>query len=185
MHIPTPKYYVFYNGKDEQPEERELKLSDAYEGEGDVEVIAHMLNINIGHNDSLLNACEPLRGYSELVSRIRASKDRGASDREAVDKAVDSCISDGILSDILKKERDKVASLLLRGLTEEEKKEVERINREYHIELATKEGLEKGIEQGRFGAVDRLVEEGILDEARACEILGVSLDDYKKYKTMN
>ena len=102
-----------------------------------------------------------------------------------------------------------MASILLRGLTEEEKKEVERINREYHIELATKEGLEKGmaeglekgmaeglekgmaqgivqgIEQGRFGSVDRLVEEGILDEARACEILGVSLDDYKKYKTMN
>ena len=94
-----------------------------------------------------------------------------------------------------------MASILLRGLTEEEKKEVERINREYHIELATKEGLEKGmaeglekgmaqgieqgIEQGRFGSVDRLVEEGILDEARACEILGVSLDDYKKYKTIN
>ena len=206
VRVPTPKYYVLYNGKEEQPEELELRLSDAYDGAGDVEVIAHMLNINIGHNGSLLDACEPLRGYSELVSRIRANKDKGMSDREAVDMAVDSCISGGILVDVLKKERDKVASILLRGLTEEEKKEVERLNHEYHIELATKEGLEKGmaeglekgmaegiekgmaeglergIEKGKFEAAYRLEASGLANEAKACEILGVSLDEYKKYK---
>ena len=161
VRIPTPRYYVLYNGREDQPEEQELRLSDAYDGEGDVEVIVHMLNINIGHNDSLLNACEPLHGYSELVSRIRANKAKGMTDREAVDKAVDSCISDGILVDVLKKERDKVASILLRGLTEEEKKEVERINREYHIELATKEGLEKGMAEGLEKGMAEGLEKGM------------------------
>ena len=65
IHIPTPRYYVLYNGGREQPESTELRLSDSYDGKGDVEVTAHMLNINIGHNKSLLDACEPLWGYSE------------------------------------------------------------------------------------------------------------------------
>ena len=43
-------------------------------------------------------------------------------------------------------------------------------------------GLKEGREEAKYDAVDRLAAEGVLDEARACEILEVSLDDYKKYK---
>ena len=36
--VPRPVCICFYNGTREQPERTELRLSDAYEGEGDVEV---------------------------------------------------------------------------------------------------------------------------------------------------
>ena len=45
-----------------------------------------------------------------------------------------------------------------------------------------REGREEGREEAKYEDVDKLVAEGGLDEARACEILEVSLDDYKKYK---
>ena len=90
-----------------------------------------------------------------------------------MDNAVDSCIADGILVDVLKKERDKVTNILYRGLTEEEKKELEILNREYYIEMAT--------ERTKLDAVDRLVAEGTFDVSKACEILEVSLDAYNEY----
>ena len=50
--VPRPKCVCFYNGTQEQPEKQVLKLSDAYEGEGDIEVKVTMLNINYGKNKS-------------------------------------------------------------------------------------------------------------------------------------
>ena len=174
VEIPAPRYYVFYNGK-EQLEDTDLRLSDLYSGEGDIEVVAHMININIGHNETLLDACEPLKGYSELVGRIRSNKAYGLSDEEAVSNAVDACMKEGILVDILGKEKAKVENIILRGLTEEEKKEVERINLEY----ATEQGLEQGI----MTSVDKLIANTDMNLQKACEVLGVSVADYEKYKS--
>ena len=111
-----------YNGSRNQPEELELRLSKAHNGEGDIEVIAHMLNINKGHNRQLLEACKPLGDYSELVYRVRCNKSEGQSDTDAVESAVDSCIKDGILADVLRKERAKVKNILIAGLTEKQQK---------------------------------------------------------------
>lgn len=53
--IPEPRFVVFYNGTEEQPERREFRLSDAYETSSecvDLELKVLMLNINWGttHN---------------------------------------------------------------------------------------------------------------------------------------
>ena len=53
--IPRPVCICFYNGKKEQPERKVLKLSDAYDGDGDIEVKVVMLNINYGKNKSLMD----------------------------------------------------------------------------------------------------------------------------------
>ncbi len=34
--LPTPKFVIFYNGTDKQPEQQVLRLSDAYEKKTDV-----------------------------------------------------------------------------------------------------------------------------------------------------
>ena len=48
--MPTPRYVVLYNGKEEQPDQKELKLTDSFESakESHIEVKALMLNINYG-----------------------------------------------------------------------------------------------------------------------------------------
>lgn len=51
-----------------------MRLSDAYvvkEEDVSLEVKVLMLNVNKGHNESLLNACKTLREYAEYVERVR------------------------------------------------------------------------------------------------------------------
>ncbi len=76
--LPKPKCICFYNGTDDQPEERVLKLSDAYDSDdGDIEVRVRMLNINYGRNRALMEACNPImeygnmRGLSRLLGQTR------------------------------------------------------------------------------------------------------------------
>ncbi len=54
---PTPKCVCFYNGTADKEVKKVLKLSDAFDGESDVEVKVLMININYGHNIDLLKAC--------------------------------------------------------------------------------------------------------------------------------
>lgn len=63
--IPTPKFVVFYNGVDKQPERQILKLSDAYsisEEEPALELKVLMLNINPGYNEGLKRNCKRFCG---------------------------------------------------------------------------------------------------------------------------
>ena len=62
LQLPVPLLVVFYNGKKEQPDEMILKLSDSFpEGsDADIEVKVRMLNVNVGRNRLLLEACKPL-----------------------------------------------------------------------------------------------------------------------------
>lgn len=68
--LPTPQYVVFYNGTKEQPEKTVLKLSDAFEKIGHngiepaIEVQAIMLNINLGHNQLIMEKCKKLKEYA-------------------------------------------------------------------------------------------------------------------------
>lgn len=111
--IPAPKYYVFYNGVYEQPENMDLRLSDAYDGEGDIEITAHMINVNKGNNEELMHHCKPLSDLAEFISRTRELMAQDHTKEESVEIAIESCIEDGILEDILRRERAKVANALL------------------------------------------------------------------------
>ncbi|MBR6380141.1 MAG: hypothetical protein IKS07_00505 [Lachnospiraceae bacterium] len=111
--IPTPAYYVFYNGASEQPERMDLKLSEAFLTPSDgYEWTAHFLNINKGHNEALLQACPALMGYSEAIGRSREYLSRGMSCEQAVDKALEDCIQEGYLSDYFSKIRGEARQML-------------------------------------------------------------------------
>ena len=114
MKIPAPDYYVFYNGQDKAPDRQELKLSDAFltPNEG-YEWTAHMLNINAGHSQELLNSCPVLKGYVTLVQYIRRYRKQGKSPAEAIDLAIDQCIEENMLKEYLLKKKSEVKLMLL------------------------------------------------------------------------
>ena len=63
--LPEPRCVCFYNGTEDQPEEKILKLSDAFGAKNsDIEVRVKMLNINYGRNKILMDACKPLYEYA-------------------------------------------------------------------------------------------------------------------------
>jgi hypothetical protein len=124
--IPTPRFLMFYNGTDEQPDCQVLKLSDAYAQkveEPELELKVMMLNINIGHNAALLEKCKTLKDYSIYVERVRQYA-KEMPKEEAVDKAVDTCIKDGILADFLTKYKAEARSMSIFEYDEEREMEL-------------------------------------------------------------
>ena len=55
-------------------------------------------NLNHKDNDGLLKRCKPLSDYIILVSKIQTYQ-KTMSVTEAVNKAVEECIAEGILDD--------------------------------------------------------------------------------------
>lgn len=68
-------------------------------------------------------------------------------------------------------------NILIDGLTKEEEARL----REFQLDRAIREGREKGREEGKFESVERLVVSGMADPERACEVLGVDPDAYRKW----
>ncbi len=146
VRIPTPHYYVFYNGSRDMPKQLDLHLSDAYEGKGDLEVTAHVLNINCGKNGELFEACEPLANYSEVVKRVRENLSGGMTNEEAVKAAIETSINDGIFVDILTSEVSEVSDSFLAALTRQELEELQRDEIEHSREAGLAEGREEAHE---------------------------------------
>ena len=157
--LPAPTFVVFYNGKEEQPERRELRLSDSFEGirtkddktgesvlekPVNLELVAVQLNINPGYNEKLKKACPALMGYVEYWEKIRKNKESGMSFEEAVKSAVDECIREGILSEFFRKNKAEVEKM---SIFEFDQKEYEQLIREEAKEEGRAEGEAKGREE--------------------------------------
>ena len=77
--LPTPRFVIFYNGQAEQPDRKELKLSELFsipDADPSLELKAVMLNINKGHNRKLMETCRTLQDYAEYTFRTRFWKKR-------------------------------------------------------------------------------------------------------------
>lgn len=74
IRIPAPKFVVFYNGTDFQPEQQILRLSEAFEKKQErpaLELNVIVYNINLGHNQELLGTCRLLKEYAQYVEQVR------------------------------------------------------------------------------------------------------------------
>ena len=124
--IPTPKCVCFYNGTKEQPEKQVLSLSDAYEGDGDIEVKVTMLNINYGMNKKLMEACKPLQEYAWIVDAVRKHQKEKMDLEAAVDASVDEMPEDFVIREFIIANRAEVKTMLLTEYNEEKVMEKER-----------------------------------------------------------
>ena len=146
--IPAPRYVVFYNGNDIQPDRRELKLSDAFITQIDdaaLEVRAIMLNINYGQNKKIMKASVPLNDYSKFVSYVKMNQRKGLAVREAVDAAVDRAIEEKLLDGYFAAHKAEVIGMIL---TEYDEEFVHKGWFEDGREKGLAEGLAKGLEEG-------------------------------------
>ena len=166
--IPVPRFVVFYNGTDGQPERQILRLSDAFEketSEPELELKVLMLNINFGHNKELMDKCRTLREYSQYVDRVRKYAKRMRIE-EAVERAVTECTREGILADFLSSQRAEVIAVSIFEYNEEE--EMRKIRASEY-----KNGKEDGIAQGIKQGIEQGIEQGMVE---TCKELGVSFE---------
>jgi hypothetical protein len=140
--IPTPRYVVFYNGREERPEREIFRLSDAFENkdvDACLEMTAEIININFGKNKELLNACKILGDYVTLVTKIREFTAQTGELADGIMQAIDYCIENDCLKDLLVGARAEVESMLLaEGTVEEYMEDLEKEKDEKIRELGEK-----------------------------------------------
>ena len=161
--IPRPKCVCFYNGRQEQPEERVLTLSDAYGGKGDIEVRVSMRNINYGKNQQMMEACKPLAEYAWLVETIRQKQIELTVLDAAVDAALDEMPDDFEIKGFLLGNRAEVKSMFLTEYNEEKVLEQERKEgiKEGKIECR-KEGRKEGISETNVRVAKDMLADGLM-----------------------
>ena len=147
--IPTPEFYVFYNGTKQQPPEMIQKLSDAYlekTEEPMLELKVKMININPSAHHPILRESRSMYEYSWFIQKIRDLMQDGAARNEAVSLAIRECLSAGIMVDFIRDYGSEVNNMLF---TE--------FNMEDALEVRGEEMYEEGLEAGRAEGVAALL----------------------------
>ena len=169
--IPTPEFYVFYNGEKEQPLEQVLTLSDAFMnpvGENSVELKVKVININSDKAHGILDKCGILREYSQFISMVR----KYSEEESAIKKAIKECIEKGILADYLKRKGSEVENMLIAEYSYEEDMQVK---------------LQEGIWQGITLSADifQMVKKNPdLANVQIAENLGCSVEEVESTRKM-
>lgn len=155
--LPTPRFVVFYNGTTPQPERQTLKLSDAYQKSlehPELELTVTVLNINLGQNTKLMEACKLLKEYAQYVEQVRLYAKK-LSIAEAVEQAVDYCIKHDILAEFLTKHRAEAIGMSIYEFDEEVYIKGER-------EMAYNDGIEEGKRLGMAEVTEQSVKAVVL-----------------------
>lgn len=182
--IPTPELYVLYNGIDPCPNEKILRLSDAFQVKKDktmLELEVKQININYGKKNILLKRSETLSGYSLLIYKIREFLAKGKTRDEAITLALQACMEQGVLREYLNQKSSEVFNMLL---TEYDQEEAVRVQREE----AKEEGREEGREEGKVeGKEEKKVEIAvklldILDVKTIAETTGLSIEKVEELR---
>ena len=170
---PRPKCVCFYNGTAKQPERQVLKLSDAFGGEGDIEVVVTMLNINYGKNKALMEACAPLNEYAWLVEAIRRHQRALQNLETAVDAALDEMPDEFSIKKFLLFNKAEVKGMFITEYDQDkvlaqERRETERM---IHKQVAT-DMLREHLPLALIAKISKLSEDAIQKLARS---IGVTL----------
>ena len=136
--IPTPEFYVFYNGKEDYPESILLKLSDAFITKPEqvpLELEVKVYNINKNKGAEVLSRCKTLDEYSLFVQEVRIQTQLDSEN--GFTNAVKICIEKGILKEYLMRKSREVINML-----------VAEYDYDTDIAVQREESLRLGIQQG-------------------------------------
>lgn len=185
IEIPTPAYFVLYNGGVDAPDRQVLRLSDAFQvpgldlgdGRPPYEWSAIVLNVNLGHNRQLLEACPELGDYALFVDTVRKVHASGAEPRDAISSAVDVVVSGGrALSSYFLRNRSEVVDVFM------EEMDIQLHEQALH-DKGVEEGIEQGIERGRMSTLIELVRDGTLSLDVAAAKVGLSEEEFESLVT--
>ncbi len=162
IQIPTPEFFVFYNGKEKFPAEKTLKLSDAYleqNGSPMLELTVKVININLPVNHPILQKCRPLYEYSWFIQKIREYEEQGMELSQAITYTIQDCTKEGIMVDFLRENSSEAVNMLF---TE--------FNMDDALEVRYEEGMQAGCKKTATETAKRLLQGGKLtiEEIAAC-----------------
>ena len=106
-------FFVLYDGNEDEPLLRKMRLSDAFDGDSDsLELVVTAFNINHDLPQPLLQYCRYLSDYSTLVGKVKEGIQLGLSRRDAISRAVKFCLDHGIMGNYLVEHSEEVFNML-------------------------------------------------------------------------
>lgn len=172
IELPRPEFYVIYNGTEDYPTEKILKLSDSFytynlkDGNDEVfpiELFVKVFNISKRQDTQLLLKCIPLAGYARLVELVLKKQKENCL--QPVDEAVKQCISEGILVDYFNYNSTEVRNMLIAEYSYEDDIEA----RQYEAR-----------EDEKIKTAKRMLAKEKFSNEEISEITGLSLEQLEK-----
>ena len=151
-------------------------------------MIVTVLNVNQGHNAELMQHCNTLNEYAQYVARVRLYAADMSLD-QAVERAVDECIREGILAEFLTCNRNEVISMSIFEYDKElEEKKLRKAEYEagfsegekYGHEAGFSEGEKHGIELNSIETARRMLQLQEFSLEKIAAITGLPFDEVKK-----
>jgi len=175
LKIPRPQFFVLYNGVDPYPDEKYIKLSEAFEKPEtlglpekeflSLELVVRVININEGRNEALAARCKKLAEYSAFIAKVRSFEKELGSLKKAIKKAVIYCRKHDILREFLELHATEVLNMLFTEW-----------NWDDALAVAREEGKEDGLEEGREEGREEGLEAAKVNIARNLLAKGSTLE---------
>ena len=180
--LPIPRCICFYNGKTEKDDRTILRLSDAFsvQGKADIEVTVTMINVNYGHNNSLLEDCMPLGDYSFFVERVRQNYTIYGDADKAIDRSLEELPDNSLIKPFLMNNKAEVKNMCITEYNEEKAMAV--LKEEFleeGIQKGIEQGIRKGIEKGKFETLSELVKNDDLPIEVAAKKMKMTVEEFK------
>ena len=171
--IPNPDFYVVYVGKKDLPQEQELRLSDAFykKDSSSLELIVKVRNCTNSQMLPIAKDCDILKQYCQFIEIVERTFNKRFPKR-SFKKAIDTAISQGILSDYLDRKSREVTNMLCAKY-------------DYKMDIAVKQeeaferGVNKGAQQKAIEAARNMIAKNYpIDDI--CEITELSEEQVKE-----
>ena len=183
--IPTPEFYVFYNGEEDYPEKSTLRLSDAFmtlPEKPALELVVSVTNINYNKGSKILHTCKLLKEYTLFVEAVR--RHTKLDSENGFKNAIKECIQNDILREYLQRKSREVMNMLIA----EYDYDIDiAVQRKEEREIALQEGIAQGEVKGfSEGAYQKAVETAKLMRAHnypiaeICMMTGLSEAEVKQ-----
>jgi predicted transposase/invertase (TIGR01784 family) len=152
--IPNPDFYVVYMGDKEQPQEQELRLSDAFyeKDNSKLELVVKVKNCSDSKFLPLAKSCDILREYCRFIEIVEQNYNKWQP-RKSTQKAIEQAIEEGILVDYLDRKSREVRNMLCAQYS-------------YKMDIAAKkeEAFQDGLEAGAHQKAEEAAKTMLADE---------------------
>ena len=168
--IPTPEFYVLYNGEEDYPTEKTLKLSDAFKTKFEknnnfpLEIYVKVININTDKGKSLLEKCNVLNDYEYFVEKVRELKKKykDLSLQDVLTLSIQECRREERLSTYLERKSTEVLNMIF-----------SEYDYDTDIRVQRREAFEDGIAQG---VLEGEIKQHIATQNIAKQLLNIGLN---------
>jgi len=143
--LPSPKFFVLYNGAANEPAKKNMYLSKAFGGSKELELKTTFINIRAKRNKKFIQKSAPLQEYVKFVEYVRQYEEQTHNIEQAIHLTIKRCISEGVMKEFLIKHGGELNMTYALEWDEDLARQAREEERVEDIREAKENGVKEGI----------------------------------------